>query len=278
MYLMNRGPSRLYKTNSEISKEDIEEKFGLRDFLEENYTLFAILGIFGALSVYLNQLVDTIGQDNRTLKIGIAGSLAIVLLIVAILIVDTVERIGGGNEVLGMLISDKNEYRPILLFAVPFAGVVYTLISVIGNFVVSLSILIQLGAGMFGIILATKVTYHVEDAFDFESDKIDLFEDGVIKAGGEILKMVVVLGGGYVFTDNLRSSMIENLGSTEIIYVTSKDASSAVVHAISLGAQGYFGLLLSLVGFVVLTENLASARDLLHDSMNTVWNRVKANL
>lgn len=62
-------------------------------FLEDNYRLFAIMGIFGAISIYLNRLLEsvsrtpqlTISQTETIIKLGIVSSLILFVIVSLIL-------------------------------------------------------------------------------------------------------------------------------------------------------------------------------------------------
>ena len=258
----SKKPSRFYETGSAANEntEDVESRpsLVLRDYLEDNYTLFALIGIFGALAVYLNQLGEDIGQSSPTLRVGVVGCLAIVLVVVLLLASDFLTRIGGGDEILNLLLSRENEKRPLLLFLLPFSAVVYTFVSVLGNFPTSVSVLFQFGAFALGLIGGAKVAYKMQDSIYGDADDPNLVRNDFWSAAESIIITLVPLSVIGYLAESFRSSTEETLGSTQLLYVNGDQAAPAVFHAFILGFEIYFAVVIGTISTVIAKNNIES--------------------
>jgi len=255
----SKKPSRFYGINSESASERQGDDFELRTYLEENYTLFALVGIFGAIAVYLNQLGAAIGDNADSLRIGVTGSIIIVLLIVGILGRDALDRFGGMDGLFDIFLSSQNQYRSLVLFAIPFGGVVYTFILIVGNFSISLSILLQFGAMVLGFIGASKLHHIVLEEFELVLDQTNFFKNGIRDASYEVFRFGILLSLPVLFSNELRKANETNFTSSEIVYFSNGDILSTSWHGFVVGMELFFIITFSMFGTAIISGNLSSA-------------------
>jgi hypothetical protein len=97
--------------------------FQIRAFLDENSNLFVIMGVFGALSIYLNNILATIEPQssspvNAMLQIGIVSSLFLFILVSLIIVYNALKTHGEQVPISFFRPNIGNLVR--ILFLVPF--------------------------------------------------------------------------------------------------------------------------------------------------------------
>jgi hypothetical protein len=132
--MTNEGENK----SESINKEKYENEFKLDDFLEENYPLLGVLGIFGAISIYLNQISNSVSGNttaNTTvttsesitlINIGVLSSLFLFVLVGFIVNKKIVlEYIGRVEKPTDVFMLVEPEGLTLTLFAIPFNILIY---------------------------------------------------------------------------------------------------------------------------------------------------------
>ncbi len=113
-------------------KKDNDLQIGV--FLKENYHLFVIIGVFGALSIYLNTMgIKTTPTVSTMLQIGIVSSLFLFVLVSGIIFFNALKSHGDGPIPLSFFIPPTIGKLVRILFIIPF----FLLVLAISYFVVN---------------------------------------------------------------------------------------------------------------------------------------------
>ena len=105
----------------------VNNNFKIEAFLEENYKLITIMGIFGAISIYLNSLNQNNDRPEFTLQIGIVSSLLLLSLISIIIFLRAFEKQDNNSLIISFLSLDKGNLMRIL-FIIPFSLLIFSII------------------------------------------------------------------------------------------------------------------------------------------------------
>lgn len=122
----------------------MSDKFNLDDFLKQNQQLFTVMGIFGAVSIYLITLIKD-SPDNASknyIQIGILASLFLFTLVSAVILQNLFKNTDGSEPQL-LIISLDNLGR--IIFAVPFLTLTVSMyIYMIFNFTKTINAIVAL--------------------------------------------------------------------------------------------------------------------------------------
>ena len=172
-----------------------ENDFDLGTFLEENYQLFTLLSVFGAISTYFSRLPTEIGWYWK--QLAVSASLSI-FLIISILIRKRIK-----NEIDGLLLDSiiKPQRKSYLLgfFMISFHFLVVTTIGIITKYSSATMLILQLFAVLIGISSVMWLVREFLPLFDYE----DVVKIGFDK---EVLKSVrdlFVIGISFFVTSFL---------------------------------------------------------------------------
>ncbi len=144
------------------------DDFQLDIFLEENQPLFTVMGIFGAISIYLTSLMQ---DSNQYLQFGIVSSFVLFVIVSVVIFIKAFKRRNNELIPLDFLMFNKANMER-LLFIIPFLMLIMT----IAQFLVSAYKTASFG--LFGIslyILGVPVFFGIINLFRKKSMKINFF-------------------------------------------------------------------------------------------------------
>lgn len=223
---------------------DVYDTTTLRGFLSANYPLFAIMGVFGALAIYLTRIkTDLDGVNPNLMKLGVVVSLVLFLLVSMAIYL---EFIGKAMAEEGMLPAGASP--GLVVFFVPFTILVGTVVYVSTRFQAALFLLGQVIAFVLGWYVYALVFRYVVDTPEFDP----------VKGLSETLKQhdhTKARQYKLVFLAVLSHHFGRSIGSIIL---------SGLLALIPIGAIGYIililgvGTTLSTVEEWVLTEETAS--------------------
>lgn len=169
--------------------------FDLGTFLEENYQLFTLLSVFGAISTYFSRLPTEIGWYWK--QLAVSASLSI-FLIISILIRRRIK-----NAIDGLLLDSiiKPQIKSYLLgfFILSFYTLVFTIIGIITNYSSATMLLLQLFAVLIGISSVMWLVREFLSLFDYEGVVNIGFDKEVLKSARDLL----VTGISFFVTGSL---------------------------------------------------------------------------
>jgi len=155
-----------------------ENNFDLGAFLEENYQLFTLLSVFGAISTYFSRLPTEIGWYWK--QLAVSASLSI-FLIISILIRRRIK-----NAIDGLLLDSiiKPQRKSYLLgfFMISFYSLVVTTIGIITNYSSATMLILQLFAVLIGVSSVMWLVREFLPLFDYDDVVRIGFDKEVLKS------------------------------------------------------------------------------------------------
>lgn len=139
-------------TETEEASEDDRSGFSLASFFRRNSSLFTVLGVFGAISVYFTRL-EIAKQWSR---LGLVSSLAIFLLVAFNIYRGFVpER--SHRTPFDFLIQPRRDRIRLTLFAVPFFGIIASVLALVVSYMGTITFLSQFVFVIFGMSTVVKL-------------------------------------------------------------------------------------------------------------------------
>lgn len=109
--------------------ENIRNIYSLESFVEENYSLIAVMGIFGAISIYLNRISDNVSEGKIILNAGIFSSLFLFCLVAVLinkqLFAEVRQMVDKPSDLFNLI---ELEGVLITLFVIPFNILIVSII------------------------------------------------------------------------------------------------------------------------------------------------------
>lgn len=169
-------------------EKDNDFQFGI--FLEKNYHLFVIIGIFGALSIYLNTMdLKTIPTVSAMLQIGIAASLFLFVLVSVLIFFNAFKNHDGGPIPLSYFIPPTMGKLMRILFIAPLFLLVLVIIYFVYNTFPEASNVVFAAISLFIGIMVFLVILWLMDYF--------MLKDRIVFVALLFLAVVSVLGNYY---------------------------------------------------------------------------------
>lgn len=107
-----------------------DNDFQLDLFLKDNHQLFTIMGIFGAISIYLNTLSQ--GSDIQSLRVGIVSSFVLFIVVSLVIFLKAFKTHDDESVPLAFLTPSKGNFKRIL-FIIPFSLLIITITTFLIN-------------------------------------------------------------------------------------------------------------------------------------------------
>jgi hypothetical protein len=175
---------------------DDVDSFEFAVFLKEESELFTLLGVFGAISLYLAQF--PVGVNNQWLNIGIVSSL-LIFITVAISIRGRLEQ-QLESSIFDFIIKPRQESFQVLIFVVPFYLLSFSVFVVAVQYQAAGQFVAQAILVFFGISTVLYAIVTGEELVGFG----DL---GEIGRDREVLNF-----GGYLFVMGLTGFLLAGVG------------------------------------------------------------------
>jgi len=129
-----------------IYKIKIKVEFDIEKFLKNNHKLFTALGLFGALSIYLNSISN---EPSEIFKLGIVSSL-IIFIVISIKIFSKAFEFHSYNTILSLSIGNLKRIVFIIPFFCMSISILYHILINLNN---PLIVLLQIFVFIFGVII-----------------------------------------------------------------------------------------------------------------------------
>lgn len=147
------------QTESEIT-DPTHDEFRIEEFLESNYRLFAILSVFGAISVYLPKIGDL--DTDPVLRVGFVSTLFLILLTAVTIDRRFFSQVGRTKGLVQSLLHPSSNTYGLVLFIIPFNALTISLIGASGSYTATFIYLFQLIGTSIGIV----ITFHIIKTVD----------------------------------------------------------------------------------------------------------------
>lgn len=153
--------------------ESHEGEFELSVFLKEQSELFTLLGVFGAISLYLAQF--PVDVESRWLNVGIVSSL-LIFIIVALSISNRLQE-QFDSSLFDFIIKPRRESFRVLTFVVPFYLLIFSFLIIAFQFqaaglFVAQTILVFVGiSSVLWIIVAGESLFGFDELGEIGRDK-----------------------------------------------------------------------------------------------------------
>lgn len=192
-------------SESENQDETDSGSFEIGTFIENNTSLFTILSIFGAISVYVNRFTDLVTQE-RTIQIGFVAALFLFLLSTYIIDKRLVKEFGGLSDTIAFLLQPTLRSYETIIFVVAFHGLVFSFVITSYTFQSVTVFFLQIFGLLAGFIFPLRALQYIEGRYSDESIKLGIDNWRVAKTLGRL--------GGYtlvvLFASGLIARHVEN--------------------------------------------------------------------
>lgn len=147
---------------------------GLEEFIKNNHTAITVMGVFGAIAIYLTQIS---APTSIFINLGIVSSLFL-FVITAILVNKNAFHqltIGVGGELIDLLetiIYPKS--LAIIIFILPFNLLTIAVISISINFSQTAPIIVSLILFPVSVVFIFNSVYEISEAYDFDNVVFDI--------------------------------------------------------------------------------------------------------
>lgn len=149
----NRPSFRYETTSSAVENESASDTFDVFEFIQTNYRIFATMGVFGALMVYLANFAE---NPSQPIQIGIVSSVWMFAMAAVIVIRELFSEFGGSSEFIDSMVRREEGAYQVMFFIVPFIGLSYSFLSIFFQFRSAFGFLLQglsMIAGFFAVLL-----------------------------------------------------------------------------------------------------------------------------
>jgi hypothetical protein len=205
-------------------------------FFSDNSSLFTVLGVFGAISVYFTQL----GVESRWRRLGIVSSLTI-FVIVAIVIVRQLPPESEDKGPFDFVVDQIRGSKSLVVFYVGFWALVLSVVAIVIEFSNTLIFLFQFFFTILGMFLALKFIQLAEP----EGLEVTLGEDP------EVVILVAYVLRNSIWVSTIGGGLLTVLWIRDLIPVNDliQFRISSLWLAIGIGISS--GLLLAGLLFIV---------------------------
>lgn len=163
------------ESDSKVPEEDGDTDISLGGFVDENSSIFLVMGVFAALSVYISSLPKE-GLDAEVVDAGVVSALIIAGVLSLVLLWRILELMGGIDGVIDNLFTIKN--IDFLLFIIAYIYLLDSLIKIVvgrpqavGAIATSLTIVALLFVTIVGVRI---VRDRIENYIRLDDEYIDL--------------------------------------------------------------------------------------------------------
>lgn len=196
-------PSRQYRSTSRIDRSEADDEvFKIETFLEDNYKIFTLLSIFGALIVYLFDLLEN--SPSEALRIGISSSLVLFLLSSWSVIKRVNKATNGLNGFIEGLANRSQGSYELLLFVVSFGGLIWGFFGLGTQLQSSLGVILQVAAFLVGFsavgFLIDKVADHLPKT---DLSQVSIQDQGLYKYLRTQIQFLVSLFFMFIISGNI---------------------------------------------------------------------------
>ncbi|GAB3027964.1 hypothetical protein [Natronobiforma cellulositropha] len=141
----------------EFSDEDSDdsssvERISLNGYVSDNSSLFLVMGVFAALSVYISS-VPTEEVDDQLVQLGVVTSLLISGLLAVVILLSLSDQVSGDSDVISSIFHAKN--IDTIIFLTLFATLFYSILQIVTQEAEILAVVfvVILFVGFFAFIL-----------------------------------------------------------------------------------------------------------------------------
>ena len=173
-----------------------QNKFRLAQFLEGHSELFTLLGVFGAISIYLAQF--PVDATNRWQNVGLVSSL-LIFIVVSISIRNELKR-ELDSSIFDFIVKPRRESFGVLSFVVPFYLLIFSVLTIVLQYPFAGTLVVQSILFFVGISTVLWPISNAEVWFGFDENL------GVIGKDEQVARFSVFIFG--VATVGVAVSMI----------------------------------------------------------------------
>lgn len=107
--------SSIDRQTSQASEDDthnasrLPDRVSLTELIVKNQPLFGVMGIFGAVTIYLGSFASNFGADRRLIGIGVASSLFLFLLVFELIQLRIIRSFDGVFRFVPFLMYTQND-------------------------------------------------------------------------------------------------------------------------------------------------------------------------
>lgn len=116
------------ESDSRVSEEDGDIDISLGEFVDENSSIFLVMGVFAALSVYISSLPKA-GLDTEVVDAGVVSALIIAGVLSLVLLWRVLELLGGIDGIIDNLFTINN--MDFIIFIIAFIYLLDSLIKIV---------------------------------------------------------------------------------------------------------------------------------------------------
>lgn len=247
--------------SEEVSRDP---KFEIGDFLEDNYPLFTVLSIFGAISIYIFGLRDGVTAEKPVI-VGFVSSQFLLLLSAYAIYKRILGLMGGFSNLLDYILHQPSkDSLELLVFLVAFTSLVVSFLSVNSEFTGSVSLLFQALALPIGYGITIALIEYLDEGTDFSIEtgsNSSIIEKLKLILFSTSISCVVILISVHFFT---------HVDSSVVFGIPEKDFLDPVVSAFFVGS-GLVGGIYAVISIFTLIE---VARDLIIEAAGWIYSRV----
>lgn len=234
----SKGGDQSEEDDDGQSESDELPQFDMGKFFTDNYQIFAILSIFGAISIYIFGLKEGV-DSRRPVIIGFVSSIFLLLLASLSIYKRLIEQMDGLYNLIQKLLSPPTKDSiELSIFLVAFTSLLYSLISVSSQYIGTASLLLQLVSIIMGFAVTIAPLEILEDRVGFGPDFAEPVSIKNIIIG---IVQLYGLGAVLVFT---AFNIIKSQKAQSLLSISVKYPFSAIISAFAVG--------ISLVGFVYI--------------------------
>ncbi|RLM47805.1 hypothetical protein DVK00_04660 [Haloarcula sp. Atlit-47R] len=238
----------------EEQEDEQFDDFEIGDFFENSRSLFAVLGVFAALSIYLLRLSVREGSSWPE-KTGFAASLTLFLLVSYALLKKANNKYGFLVNFLDHILLPQWRNVEFIMFIVPFSILLISIIGIASNYISSFLYILRIMSFLLGtpitILLFEKTSWMIDSNTDMHNASAVEF----IKASLYLITIPVVsLFLSTLFSGYLLQS--QNLQVSMLFEFTSGDPVELILLSFSYGAAIAAFLLLFAIVFLLFLSIL----------------------
>lgn len=232
------------------STEEKMPTFDVTVFLENNYKLFALLSIFGAISVYIFDFQSGSKTGVYT-NIGFVASQFLFLLTALSIQRKIVLKIGGIGDVIGYAIfGPLKDSLELSAFLVAFNCLVFSFVTVNLEFLSVFSFILQLIGVLFGMSLTITVLQETEKRWEWG---IGVSKDNSLRKNSLAMSQVFVIVFLLILTGGI---IVEMTGPITLFTLQQENWLLAVTAAVGTGIW-LIGILYAFLGVLSFTIIIA---------------------
>lgn len=240
-------------SETEDTPESDSGSLEIGEFIEDNASLFTVLSIFGAISVYVNRFTDLVTQE-RTIQIGFVAALFLFLLSTYIIDKRFVKELGGLSETLAFLLKPTLRSYEAFIFVVAFHGLIFSFVITSYTFQSVTIFFLQIFGLLAGFIFPLRALQYVGDHRSGDSPKLGIDHWRVASTLGLVggYSAILFVLSGFLFQ---RIASTTGFSSANWLVFSTEFSIAPVIFAIGRG-MAVNALLYGLVVFVFVVIHI----------------------